>query len=294
MKETIQKIRGQWFTPDNIADEMVKMTPNDWWSKGILEPTCGNGNLVIRILDEKVKYGLTPQEALNTTWANEIDEKYAIECSERVREWAEDKGIHTQWTCMNEDAQTYDFSQIPYEYVWTNLPFGSFNKVNLNQFLPNRITKNVVKSEGILITKPTTFKKFVKEYKIVDFPGVAVKCQISHYDLKCTESKCWMDKYKSIMNKNCKWVVKDNSYTHVIPLFKGGNTLLHIYDRLYYDKKGKLPCSRILLKLTNDEYNKLISYKIPQIYNDYLIEQSSYTFCRQSTIIKSLINEALL
>lgn len=86
MKETIQKIRGQWFTPDNIADEMVKMTPTDWWSKGILEPTCGNGNLVIRILDEKVKYGLTPQEALNTTWANEIDEKYAIECSERVRE----------------------------------------------------------------------------------------------------------------------------------------------------------------------------------------------------------------
>ena len=54
MKETEQKIRGQWFTPDNIADEMVKMTPNDWWSKGILEPTCGNGNLVIRILDEKM------------------------------------------------------------------------------------------------------------------------------------------------------------------------------------------------------------------------------------------------
>lgn len=64
-KETERKIKGQWFTPDNIADEMVNMTPTDWWSKGIFEPTCGNGNLVIRILDEKVKHGLTPQEALN-------------------------------------------------------------------------------------------------------------------------------------------------------------------------------------------------------------------------------------
>jgi len=292
MKETEQKIRGQWFTPDNIADEMVKMTPNDWWSKGILEPTCGNGNLVIRILDEKVKHGLTPEEALNTTWANEIDEKYAIECSERVREWAEDKGIHTQWTCMNEDAQSYDFSQIPYEYVWTNLPFGSFDG-NLNQFLPNRITKNVVKSEGILITKPTTYKKFVKEYNIVDFPGIAVKCQISHYDLNCIECKSWLDKYKSIMTKECKWVVTDNSYTHVIITINGGNTLLHIYDRSYYDKKGKLPVHRLLLKLTEDEYNKLISYKIPDIYNEYMNEQSSYSYCRQYVIIKSLINEAL-
>lgn len=291
MKETIQKIRGQWFTPDNIIDEMVKMTPTDWWSKGILEPTCGNGNLVIRILDEKVKYGLTPQEALNTTFANEIDEKYAIECSERVREWAEDKGITTHWTCMNEDAQSYDFNQIPYEYVWTNLPFGSFDG-NLNQYLPNRITKNVVKSEGILITKPTTFKKFVKEYKIVDFPGVAVKCQISHYDLKCACSKSWMDKYKSIMNKNCKWEVKDNSYTHVISLLTGGNTLLHIYDKSYYDKKGKLPAHHILLKLTNDEYKKLISYSSP-LYEEYFKELTNYSIYRYKNILYGFINEAL-
>jgi len=292
MKETEQKIRGQWFTPDNIADEMVKMTPNDWWSKGILEPTCGNGNLVIRILDEKVKHGLTPEEALNTTFANEIDEKYAIACSERVREWAEDKGFTTHWTCMNEDAQSYDFSQIPYEYVWTNLPFGSFDG-NLNQFLPNRITKNVVKSEGILITKPTTFKKFVKDYKIVDFPGVVFKCQISHYDLTYNESKSWIDKYKSIMTKECKWEVKDNSYTHVISLMTNANELLRTFSRDFYDKKGKLPSHRILLKLTEDEYNKLISYKIPDIYNEYMKERSSYTIYRKSTIVKSLINEAL-
>ena len=290
MKETEQKIKGQWFTPENVADEMVNMTPDTWWSKGILEPTCGNGNLVIRILDEKVKHGLTPEEALNTTWANEFDEKYAIECSERVREWAEDKGIHTQWTCMNEDAVTYDFSKIPYEYVWTNLPFGSWKKSQL----PKIITKNVVKSEGILITKPTTYKKFVKEYKIVDFPGIFYKVQISYYDLKCTESKSWMDKYKSIMtDKKCKFEVNDNSYTHVLILLTAKNKIMPIYERSIYDKKGKLPLHRILLKLTDDEYNKLISYKIPDLYNAYEKEYKKYCFFRNKKIIVSLVNEAL-
>lgn len=292
MKETEQKIKGQWFTPENVADEMVNMTPDTWWTKGILEPTCGNGNLVIRILNEKVKHGLTPEEALNTTFANEFDEKYAIECTERVREWAEDKGIHTQWTCMNEDAQTYDFSKIPYEYVWTNLPFGSWG--GANSYLPNFITKNVVKSEGILITKPSTYKKFVKEYKIVDFPGIVFKVQISYYDLKCTESKSWTDKYKSIMtDEKCKWEVNDNSYTHVISLLTSRKKIMPIYDRSIYDKKGKLPAKCILLKLTDDEYNKLISYKIPELYNEYDKEHRMYCFHIHKKIIISLINEAL-
>lgn len=289
MTESEQKIRGQWFTPDNITDEMVKMTPNDWWSKGILEPTCGNGNLVIRILDEKVKYGLTPQEALNTTWANEIDEKYAIECSERVREWAEDKGFTTHWTCMNEDAQSYDFSQIPYEYVWTNLPFGSWT-VKLNQYLPNRITKNVIKSEGILITKPTTFKKFVKDYKIIEFPGIAFKCQISHYDLHCAESKFWMDKYKSLMSDTCKWKVLDNTYNYVVSLTNGSNKLLCIKPKEHY--KGKLPFHHNLLKLTNDEYEKLISYSSP-LYEEYFKELLDYSIHRNKSILYGFINEAL-
>lgn len=289
MTETEQKIKGQWFTPDNIADEMVKMTPNDWWTKGILEPTCGNGNLVIRILDEKVKYGLTPQEALNTTFANEIDEKYAIECSERVREWAEDKGFTTHWTCMNEDAQSYNFSQIPYEYVWTNLPFGSYG--GNNPFLPNRITKNVVKSEGIIITKPTAFNKFVKEYKIVDFPGICWKCQISYYDLNCACSKSWMDKYKSFMSNTCNYKALDNNYNYVVLLNTHTNKLLCIKPKEYY-KKRKLPSHRILLKLTNDEYEKLISYSSP-LYEEYFKELLNYSINRNRNILYGFINEAL-
>lgn len=290
-KESERKIKGQWFTPDNIADEMVNMTPDEWWSKGIFEPTCGNGNLVIRILDEKVKHGLTPQEALNTTWANELEEKYAIECTDRVNKWANDKGIiNAQWKCMNEDATSYNFSYIPYEYVWTNLPFGSCGYPMVK--LPNIITKNVVKCQAILISKATTFKKYVKDYKIVDFPVILYKCQISHYDLNCKESKSWLDKYKSLMSDTCKWVVKDNSYTHVVRCMTHAKNFLSIVTRNYYDKKGKLPFHHILLKLTNDEYEKLISYSSP-LYDEYYKELINHSIHRNKRIIYGYINEAL-
>lgn len=288
-KESERKIKGQWFTPDNIADEMVNMTPVEWWSNGIFEPTCGNGNLVIRILEEKVKHGLTPQEALNTTWANELEEKYVIECTDRVNKWANDKGIvNTQWKCMNEDAMKYDFRYIPYEYVWTNLPFGSC----ICAYLPNYITKNVVKCEGIIITKATTFKKYVKDYKIMEFPGIEFKCQISHYDLNCKESKSWLDKYKSLMSDNCKWVVKDNSYTHVVRTMSNAKKFLSITSRNYYDKKGKLTNKAILLKLTDEQYNKLISYSNTK-YEEYYKEMRNYINKRNINIIYGYINEAL-
>ena len=128
----------------------------------------------------------------------------------------------------------------------------------------------------------------------MDFPGIFYKVQISHYDLKCTESKYWMDKYKSIMMyKKCKWEVNDNSYTHVLILLTAKNKIMLIYERSFYDKKGKLPYHKILLKLTDDEYNKLISYKIPDLYNEYEKEYKKYTFYRNKKIIRSLINEAL-
>lgn len=69
--------------------------------------------------------------------------------------------------------------------------------------------------------------------------------------------------------------------------------LLYVYDRSFYDKKGRLPKHIILLKLTDDEYNKLISYKIHDLYNEYEKEFNKYSFCRNKKIVISLINEAL-
>lgn len=287
-KESERKQKGQYFTPDTVADEMVNMTPDEWWAAGILEPTCGNGNLVIRILNEKLNHGLTAEQALSTTFANELDKKYADECTERVRQWAREHNVDTLWTCMNEDAIKYDFSQIHYDYVWTNLPFGSW----IYYQLPKQIAKNVVKSEAILISKATAFKKFIKEYKIVDFPGICWKCQISHYDLNCKDSKSWLDKYRHLMDDECKWVVTDNSYTHVVRISTGNIRFMAVVSRDYYDKKGRLPGHCILLKLTDEEFNKLTTYSDPA-YEEYNKEFRCNTLKRNHNILYGFINKAL-
>ena len=287
-KETERKIKGQWFTPDTIADDMVKMTPESWWTEGILEPTCGDGNLVIRILNEKVNHGLSPEEALRSTFANELDKRYADQCTERVRAWAKDQGIDTDWICMNEDAKTFDFSQLPYEYVWTNLPFGSWK---ISQ-LPAKIAKNTVKNEAILISKATSFSKFVREYRIVDFPGIAFKAQISHYDRNCKESKSWLDKYKPLIADRCKWEVRDDSYTHVAVIYSNHPSLLRLFSREYYYRKGKVPSRCILLKLTDEEYKKLTEYT-DVTYEEYNREFRLYLKRRNQRILYGFINKAL-
>ena len=287
-KETERKIMGQWFTPDHVADEMVKMTPESWWTEGILEPTSGDGNLVLRILKEKLNHGMSPEEALTSTFANELDKRYADECTERVRAWAKDHGITTDWTCLNEDAKTYDFCNIPYEYVWTNLPFGSWS----NTQLPAKIAKNTVKSEAILVSKATSFSKFVREYKILDFPDIAYKAQISHYDVNCKESKSWVDKYRPLMADSCKWEVRDDSYTHVAMILSAHHSLLRLFSREYYDKKGTLPTRKILLKLTDEEYEKMTSYSNPA-YEEYNREYRLYLNRKNRKILYGFINKAL-
>ena len=71
--ESEQKQKGQFFTPDDIVEKMINFTNLDWLGN-IYEPTAGNGNIVMKILDKKVSLGMTPQEAIDTTYANEFDE----------------------------------------------------------------------------------------------------------------------------------------------------------------------------------------------------------------------------
>lgn len=73
MKETKQKIMGQWMTPEDIVDQMIMFTPEECFKGNILEPTAGDGNIVMKIIDKKVSLGMTPQEAIDTTYANELD-----------------------------------------------------------------------------------------------------------------------------------------------------------------------------------------------------------------------------
>lgn len=70
------------------------------------------------------------------------------------------------------------------------------------------------------------------------------------------------------------------------------NKLLNIVSRDYYDKKGSIPSHKLLLKLTNDEYEKLISYSNNK-YEEYNKEFRNHTINRNRFILYGFMNEAL-
>ena len=134
---------------------------------------------------------MTKQQALATTCANELVKESADLVTSRVREWY---GQDTDWTCKNEDAinMQLDFD---YDYVWTNLPFGSWR----HSTFPRQIARHLVKSEAILISKCNTFKKYIREVTYHEFPGIMYDVAIQHYDLNYTgHSKFWLDPYPQL------------------------------------------------------------------------------------------------
>jgi hypothetical protein len=107
-KERVKK-HGEVFTPDSIVNDMLDLTddalksdgctatetPDDYISKTYLEPACGNGNFLIRILDRKLaavrrlpeseqELGLVKTVA--TIYGIDIQEDNVIESRERMME----------------------------------------------------------------------------------------------------------------------------------------------------------------------------------------------------------------
>ena len=60
---------GEVFTPTYIVDEMLDLLPEWVWTDPthcFLEPSCGNGQFLVRILDRRIKGGIKVENALNT------------------------------------------------------------------------------------------------------------------------------------------------------------------------------------------------------------------------------------
>lgn len=124
--ESEQKKKGQYFTPDDIVDRMINFTDLNW-KRNIYEPTAGDGNIVMKILDKKVSEGLTPQEAIDTTYANEFDTAVYDQLTARVKAYCDLNNINYRPENMtNQDARTCKpASDGKYEII-TNPPYGSW------------------------------------------------------------------------------------------------------------------------------------------------------------------------
>lgn len=192
LTETEQKKKGQYFTPDDIVDKMINFTDLDW--KGmIFEPTAGDGNIVMKILEKKVSLGMTPQEAIDTTYANEFDEEPYNDMVTRVYDWCQEHNcIINRNNLTNCDAREFKPSCGKYEII-TNLPFGSWHNSNL----PRQIINNYSDIRAVYLTKWTTgcYNKYVshvKKFENVVFPGIVYDTLLWEYDPQYTEGDIWI------------------------------------------------------------------------------------------------------
>lgn len=84
-----RKQTNEVFTPFEIIERMCEMVPDESWAdpeKIFLEPTFGNGNIVLYILWRRMAAGVDWQTAVKTLYGIELMQDNVKECKERVLE----------------------------------------------------------------------------------------------------------------------------------------------------------------------------------------------------------------
>jgi hypothetical protein len=84
-KERVKK-HGEVFTPEQTVDNMLNIVDQQHWERNayFLEPTCGNGNFIIKIIKKKLEYKHSLIDALETTWGFDIQLDNIVECRDRI------------------------------------------------------------------------------------------------------------------------------------------------------------------------------------------------------------------
>jgi len=81
------KEQGEVFTPQWLVDEMLDKLPQDVFTnpeKTFIDPACGDGNFLVRVLRRKIQNGSTPLQALQTTYGVDIMEDNVQACRRRL------------------------------------------------------------------------------------------------------------------------------------------------------------------------------------------------------------------
>lgn len=111
---------GEVFTPPHLVQKMLDLVPPNVWAdptKTFLEPSCGNGNFIVAIIQRKLDHGSTIEQALTTTFGIDIDEQNVTECHERVKQTFVPDG--------NVDLLAI---------ILNNIKLGDFLKAHVNDF----------------------------------------------------------------------------------------------------------------------------------------------------------------
>jgi hypothetical protein len=86
-----KKLTGEVFTPEIMGDEMLDLVlaRDPMLIRGnYLDPSCGDGNLLLCVLKRKIKSGIHPHHALESLYGIELMEDNVVLCRQRLAEHA--------------------------------------------------------------------------------------------------------------------------------------------------------------------------------------------------------------
>lgn len=285
-KYTDQYKKGQFFTPTDLAAKMIAAVPDDLWGKPVLEPCCGDGNLVIALLDKMVELGISPDEAVSLVHANEIDEEIARACEERVKNWMAEHSCSKQsFTVTTYDASKHEFDK--YVWVFTNPPFGSYG--GSTPTLMKRIVKNTCTNKpSVLLVKRVLELDDVISVEDVKFPDINVKTIIaSSYP---GQGKRWglAFEFSDIIDEHCRWECRRDEANYVAIAMSCSRQLLRIMKRSDTSSKNFLP-----LKLTDEEYERLVQNIANTEREQAYMDSKDPLKSRYKGILRHAINQRL-
>ena len=106
---------GEVFTPAYIVDEMLALLPEgilEDSSKTFLDPTCGNGNILVQILKRRIELNLDPTLSCNSLYGVDLMQDNIDDCRERLLKLAPDS---------NPNLKQQDFFDIDWNGEWEDI-----------------------------------------------------------------------------------------------------------------------------------------------------------------------------
>ena len=94
-KERIAK-NGEVFTPNELVTRLLDKIPTEKWKDPkatFLEPCCGNGQIVIGMLERRIESGIKPIDALKTLYGVELMQDNVGLCKERIKTTLRENGV---------------------------------------------------------------------------------------------------------------------------------------------------------------------------------------------------------
>ena len=75
---------GAVFTPKEIARKMAYLIPEDKLHS-VLDPACGSGNLLVAVVNRRLKLGHSPEDISNGIHGYDIQPHYIEQCRTRLQ-----------------------------------------------------------------------------------------------------------------------------------------------------------------------------------------------------------------